>query len=162
MPTHRETRILPYSAREMFDLVADIGRYPEFLPWMAAARIRSREDRGDHEEMAVDLVVAFKLFRERFGTRVELWPGSRRIDTEYIDGPFRHLHSRWEFRDVEGGAEVKFFVDFEFRNAVLRAVIGVVFNEAMHRVVAAFERRAEALYGKRAGRDRFPVPPPDG
>lgn len=152
MPTHRETRILPYSAREMFDLVADIGRYPEFLPWTAAARVRGREDRGDHEVVEADLVISFKVFRERFGSRVVLWPGKRQIDTEYIDGPFRYMRSSWAFRDVDGGSEVEFFVDFEFRNAILRAVIGVVFHEAMHRVVAAFERRAEALYGKRAGR----------
>lgn len=149
MPTHRDKRILPYSAQEMYDLVADVARYPEFLPWTAGARIRSREDRGDHEVMEADLVISFKVFRERFGSRVVLWPQKRVIETEYIDGPFRYMHSTWTFADVDGGCEVEFFVDFEFRNAILQKVIGVVFNEAMHRIVRAFEQRAVALYGAR-------------
>ena len=153
MPTHSETRRLPYSADEMYALVADVARYPEFLPWTAAARIRSREDRGDHEVMTADLVISFKVFRERFGSRVTLWPAARKIDTEYLDGPFTYMRSNWTFRAVEeGSCEVDFFVDFEFRNKVLQAVIGVVFYEAMQRVVRAFERRAADLYGKdRAG-----------
>ncbi len=149
MPTHSETRRLPYSADEMYALVADVARYPEFLPWTAAARIRTREDKGDHEVMTADLVISFKVFRERFGSRVTLWPAARKIDTEYLDGPFTYMRSNWAFRDVEGGgSEVDFFVDFEFRNKVLQAVIGVVFYEAMQRVVRAFERRAADLYGE--------------
>jgi coenzyme Q-binding protein COQ10 len=132
----------------MYDLVADVGRYPEFLPWTAAARIKSREDHGDHEVMLADLVISFKVFRERFGSKVTLWSESRRIDTEYIDGPFKYLQSRWEFADVEGGCEVSFSVDFEFRNRILQGAAGLFFNEAMQRVVRAFESRAEALYGK--------------
>ena len=151
MPTHRETRVLPYSAAEMYDLVADVESYPKFLPWNAAARIRSRRREGDHEVMEADLVISFKVFRERFGSRVVLRPGPRRIETEYIDGPFRHMRSTWEFRDrPEGGSTVDFFVDFEFRNAILQGIIGVVFNEAMQRVVRAFERRAAELHGVRA------------
>jgi coenzyme Q-binding protein COQ10 len=148
MPSHSETRRLPYSARQMYDLVADVASYPEFLPWTAAARIRSRTPFEGGEVMEADLVISFKVFRERFGSRVTLWPEQRRIETEYIEGPFRHMRSHWQFEDLpEGGCEVTFHVDFEFRNAVLRRLIGVVFNEAMHRVVAAFERRAAALYG---------------
>jgi coenzyme Q-binding protein COQ10 len=98
--------------------------------------------------MEADLVISFKVFRERFGSRVTLWPERLRIDTEYLDGPFRHMRSNWAFRDLpEGGCEIDFFVDFEFRNAILQGIIGVVFNEAMLRVVRAFERRAAALYG---------------
>jgi coenzyme Q-binding protein COQ10 len=149
MPSHREKRVLPYAAAEMYDLVADVARYPEFLPWTAAARIRSRVDHGDHEVIEADLVISFKVFRERFGSRVTLWPGRRRIETEYLDGPFRHMRSFWQFADVPGGCEVEFFVDFEFRSAILQKVIGVVFNEAMQRVVRAFEERAAALYGRR-------------
>jgi len=151
MPTHSETRRLPYSAREMYDLVADVGRYPEFLPWNAAARIRSRQPMDDGSElMEADLVISFKVFRERFGSRVRLWPDLRRIETDYLDGPFRHMHSTWSFRDAEGGGcEVDFHVDFEFRSAILQRIIGVVFNDAMHRIVRAFERRAEDLYGRR-------------
>ncbi|MGR3468196.1 MAG: type II toxin-antitoxin system RatA family toxin [Shimia sp.] len=147
MPTHRETRKLPYSAEQMYDLVADVGSYPKFLPWCAAARIRSREERGETEVMLADLVVSFKVFRERFGSKVVLNETTRTIDTEYIDGPFRYMESTWKFREAEGGCEVEFFVDFEFRNAVLQGLIGVVFNEAMQRIVRAFERRAATLYG---------------
>jgi coenzyme Q-binding protein COQ10 len=153
MPSHAEKRVLPWSADEMFALVADVARYPEFLPWTAAARIRAREARPDGSELLeADLVISFKVFRERFGSRVLLVPAERRIETDYLDGPFRHLHSRWRFAPREsGGCEVDFSVDFEFRNAILQAVIGLVFDEAMRKVVRAFEARAEALYGRPAG-----------
>jgi coenzyme Q-binding protein COQ10 len=148
MPTHHETKRLPYSARQMYDLVADVASYPQFLPWNSAARIRSRTPIPGGEVMEADLVISFKVFRERFGSRVTLWPEAQRIDTEYLDGPFRHMRSTWAFRDMpEGGCEIEFFVDFEFRNAILQGIIGVVFNEAMMRIVRAFERRAAALYG---------------
>ncbi|SEK82993.1 type II toxin-antitoxin system RatA family toxin [Pacificibacter marinus] len=147
MPTHRETKIMPYTAQQMYDLVADVQSYPKFLPWNAAARIRSREQFDDHEVMLADLVISFKVFREKFGSKVVLWPAEKKIDTEYLDGPFRYLKSWWQFRDLDdGGCEVEFFVDFEFKNAILQSVIGMVFNEAMQRVVRAFERRAAELY----------------
>ena len=146
MPTHSETRVLPYTAAQMYDLVADVARYPEFLPWTAAARIRSTEDRGDHTVMLADLVVSFKVFRETFGSKVTLWPEPRRIDTSYIDGPFKHMDSRWQFADVDGGCEVSFFVDFEFRNRLLQGAAGLFFNEAMQRIVKAFETRAAKIY----------------
>ncbi|WP_435310330.1 type II toxin-antitoxin system RatA family toxin [Primorskyibacter sedentarius] len=148
MPTHSETRRLPYSAQQMYDLVADVASYPEFLPWCAAARIRSRNDiGGGAEEMLADLVISFKVFRERFGSRVVLHPSEMRIDTEYLDGPFRYMKSNWAFEDTDAGCDVHFFVDFEFKNAILQGIIGVVFNEAMQRIVRAFERRAADLYG---------------
>ncbi|MDQ1848035.1 type II toxin-antitoxin system RatA family toxin [Gemmobacter fulvus] len=147
MPTHHETKVLPYRAQQMYDLVADVGSYPKFLPWTAAARIRSRQPIPGGEVMEADLVISFKVFREKFGSRVTLWPEAMKIDTEYLDGPFKHMKSNWAFRDVEGGCEVEFFVDFEFRNALLQGIIGVVFNEAMQRVVRAFERRALELHG---------------
>lgn len=135
----------------MFDLVADIESYPQFLPWNSAARIRSRETSPDgSEEIAADLVISFKVFRERFGSRVVLWPQAEplRIDTEYLDGPFKHMRSGWIFTDRPGGGcHVEFFVDFEFRNAILQKLIGVVFHEAMVRIVRAFEARAKVLYG---------------
>ncbi|WP_138464934.1 type II toxin-antitoxin system RatA family toxin [Poseidonocella sp. HB161398] len=150
MPKHQETRQLPYSADDMYALVADVASYPKFLPWCAAARIRSREDKGDHEVMEADLVISFKVFREKFGSRVTLWPEKKRIDTEYIDGPFRYMQSSWEFADREGGGcTVEFSTDFEFRNRMLQGVIGVVFNEAMQRIVRAFEERAAKIYGSR-------------
>jgi len=132
----------------MYDLVADVARYPEFLPWCAAARVRSVTPQGNTEVMEADLVISFKVFRERFTSRVVLTPQEHRIDTEYLDGPFRYMKSNWTFRDVDGGCEVSFFVDFAFRNMVLQKLIGVVFNEAMQRIVRAFEVRAKALYGK--------------
>ena len=148
MPTHHETKVLPYTAQQMYDLVADVARYPEFLPWNSAARITARRLIPDGEVMEADLVISFKVFRETFASRVTLWPGKKRIDTEYLDGPFRRMKSFWAFRDrPEGGCEVEFFVDFEFRNAILQGIIGMVFNDAMQRVVRAFERRAAALYG---------------
>ena len=148
MTTHSEKRKLPYSAQQMYDLVADVERYPEFLPWTAAARIRKRVPFEQGETMEADLVISFKVFRESFGSRVTLWPDKLRIDTEYIDGPFEHMQARWEFRDLpKGGCEVAFSVDFEFRNAMLRRVIGTFFNQAMQRIVYAFEKRAKKLYG---------------
>ncbi len=148
MPRHAETKTLPYRADQMFALVADVARYPEFLPWTAAARIRSRKPVEGGEMMEADLVISFKVFRERFGSRVTLLPGQNRILTEYIDGPFKHLKSVWTFADrPEGGCDVGFEVDFEFRNAILAGIIGLVFNEAMQRVVRAFESRANVLYG---------------
>ena len=146
MPTHQETKLLPYSAEQMYSLVADVAAYPEFLPWCSAARLRSSEVEGPSEILEADLVISFKVFRERFGSRVTLWPADFKIDTEYLDGPFKHMVSNWAFRNVEGGCEVTFFVDFEFKNAILQGIIGVVFNEAMQRVVRAFERRAADLF----------------
>ncbi len=130
----------------MFDLVADVPSYPEFLPWCAAARERSRRDKDERIEVLADLVISFKVFRERFGSRVLLTPKSR-IETEYIDGPFSHMRSIWDFEAAEGGTEVRFFVDFEFRNRVLGAAAGLFFEDAMQRIVRAFERRAADLYG---------------
>lgn len=151
MPSHSETKALPYTADQMYSLVADVARYPEFLPWCAAARVNGVDDKGDHAVMEVDLVISFKVFRERFGSRVTLWERDRRIETEYINGPFRHMRSSWQFRATEAGCEVDFAVDFEFRNPVLQAAIGLVFNDAMQRIVRAFERRAADLHGSLAG-----------
>ena len=136
----------------MYDLVADVVSYPQFLPWNSAARIRTRDTRPDGaEEITADLVISFKVFRERFGSRVVLWPedenGVLKIDTEYLDGPFKYMRSGWTFKDrPEGGCHVEFFVDFEFKNAILQRLIGVVFNEAMSRIIRAFEDRARKLY----------------
>lgn len=147
MPSHSETRFLPYSAQQMYDLVGDVASYPKFLPWTAAARVKSVVDHPDHQVMLADLVISFKVFREKFGSRVTLWPEIHAIDTEYIDGPFHHLKSRWHFSDAEGGCDVSFDVDFEFRNRLLQGAAGMFFNDAMQRVVRAFERRAADLYG---------------
>jgi len=147
MPTHSETRPLPYTAQQMYDLVADVGQYPQFLPWCSAARVKSVTPAGDHDVMQADLVISFKVFREKFGSEVKLWPQAHKLDTRYIDGPFKYMNSTWSFEDTETGCDVSFHVDFEFKNAVLQGIIGLVFNEAMQRIVRAFERRAQDLYG---------------
>jgi coenzyme Q-binding protein COQ10 len=148
MTQHAETRRMPYGAQEMYDLVSDVARYPEFLPWTAAARIRSITPVPGGREMAADLVVSFKVFRERFGSRVRLWDEALKIETDYLDGPFKHMHSTWAFRDhPEGGCEVDFSVDFEFKNRVLQGAAGLFFTEAMQRIVRAFEERARTLHG---------------
>ena len=160
MTRHAETRQLPYSAQEMYDLVADVASYPKFLPWTAAARVRSRKevakDELEHgqqrfgrcEVMEADLVISFKVFRETFLSRVWLFEEATRIETRYIDGPFKHLISVWQFKPLpRGGCEVQFNVDFEFKNRILQGAAGMFFNEAMQRIVRAFEKRAEELYG---------------
>ena len=146
MTSHAETKYLPYTAKEMFDLVADISSYPEFLPWCAAARVRKEVQKGEVKQIEADLVIRFKVFREKFGSRVLLNASNYIIETDYIDGPFRYMHSVWSFKNCEEGCEVKFDVNFEFKNAVLQSIIGLVFNDAMQRIVRAFERRASDLY----------------
>ena len=151
MPRHHESRDLPYTARQMYDLVADVPRYPEFLPWNSAARIRSvtalQGGAPGDQVMEADLVISFKVFREQFGSRVTLLPSAGLIHSEYIDGPFKHLKATWAFSETAKGCNVTFDVDFEFRSALLAGIIGLVFNEAMTRVVRAFETRAKSLYG---------------
>lgn len=150
MPTHAEKRRMPYAPDQMYQLVAEIEAYPEFLPWVSGCRIRSRtsdEESGD-EIVEADLIVSFKVFREKFGSRVTLSPAERRIKVEYLDGPFKYLNNQWSFiENSDGSTTVDFFVDFEFKSRILQNLIGMVFNEAMLRIVGAFERRAEALYG---------------
>ncbi len=146
MPTHAEQRVLPYSQAQLFDLVADVERYPEFLPWCVGARIRKRLPDGT---MEADLVIGFKMFRERFASIVKPDRANHRIDVSYVDGPFRYLNNHWKFiAEGENRTRVDFFVDFEFKSALLQKVIGVLFNEAVRRMVAAFETRAKQLYGR--------------
>ena len=149
MPTHAEKREMPYSVDQMYALVADVRSYPKFLPWTEAARIRSRKPQPDGTEVIeADLVISFKVFRESFTSRVTLRPEEKRIDVAYLEGPFRYLNNHWAFEPVgEDRCLVDFFVDFEFHSRTLQAVIGAVFNQAMQRIVSAFERRAAELYG---------------
>ncbi|WP_159348840.1 type II toxin-antitoxin system RatA family toxin [Roseomonas harenae] len=144
MPTHAETKRLPYSQEQMFDLVADVRRYPEFLPWCVGAHVVSRTE----NELIADLTIGFKMFRETFRSRVTLERPTH-VHVEYLTGPFRYLNNHWRFAPAPGGGtEVNFFVDFEFKSRLLQAVIGTVFNEAVRLMVRAFERRAMALYGR--------------
>lgn len=149
MPTHAERRRLPYSAEQLFDLVADVERYPEFLPWCVGSRIRERKG----NTIIADLIIGFKMIRERFTSRVEL-DHPRRIDVTYSEGPFRYLTNHWVFLpQSDGGCVIDFFVDFEFRSRLLQKIIGVLFNEAVRRMVAAFETRARVLYGAPASHE---------
>ncbi len=143
MPTHAEKKTLPYTPEQMYALVADVEKYPEFLPWCLAARIRKREG----AVMFADLIIGFKMVRERFTSRVELNEVERRINVQYTDGPFQYLNNHWIFLDHPGGCCVDFYVDFEFRSKMLQSIMGLLFNEAVRRMVHAFETRAEKLYG---------------
>lgn len=134
---------MPCSCEQMFDLVADVGRYPEFLPWVVATRIKS----DDESEMIADLLVGFKAIREKFTSRVHKHRPDH-INVHYIDGPLRDLDNSWRFRPLDGGGcEVDFCVDFTFRNPVFEALAGQYFDRAFRRMVEAFEERAQALYG---------------
>ena len=146
MATHAEKRVLPYSPEQLFDLVADIERYPEFLPWCRAARITRRE--GD--VVYADLVIGFKVFRERFTSKVTLCKPNA-VDVQYVTGPMRYLNNHWRFVPHERGCLIDFYIDFEFRSAIVQRVIGVLFNEAARRMVSAFEARAKQLYGPPGG-----------
>jgi coenzyme Q-binding protein COQ10 len=142
MPTHAEQRVLPYTPEQLFALVADIERYPEFLPWCIGARIREREP----HLVVADLIIGFKMFRERFTSRVVLDPPGR-IDVTYAEGPFRYLDNHWLFEKAPKGCRISFFVDFEFKSRLMQRVIEVLFGEAVRRMVGAFEKRALDLYG---------------
>ena len=143
MPGIHEVYALPYSAEQMFDLVADVGRYQEFLPWVIATRVKSNSE----TELVADMLVGFKHLREKFTSRVEKErPG--RIEVFYLDGPMKDLDNCWQFRPLpDGGCEVDFRVDFTFRNAVFEALAGQYFDRAFRKMVAAFEARAHELYG---------------
>ena len=143
MPRHTETRNLPYSPEQMFDLVADVKRYQEFLPWVSATRIRS-----DGETLMIaDLVVGFKALKETFASRVT----KRRptdINVDYIEGPLKYLHNNWKFRpDGKGGTDIDFCVDFAFKSRIFEALAGQMFDRALRRMIGAFETRAHELYG---------------
>jgi coenzyme Q-binding protein COQ10 len=143
MPRHSETRNLPYSPDQMFDLVADVKRYQEFLPWVAATRIRSDSDTA----MVADLVVGFKSLKETFTSRVV----KHRPDTiviDYVEGPLKFLHNIWNFKsDGKGGTDIHFCVDFAFKSRIFEALAGQMFDRALRRMIGAFEARAHELYG---------------
>ena len=142
MPTHAEKRTLPYSPEQMYELVADVGKYPQFLPWCAGARVRTRTE----TELVADLTIGFGPFRESFTSRVQL-DRPRKVVVQYENGPFRYLNNQWTFDPDPAGCRVSFFVDFEFRSRLLQSAIGVVFNEAVRRMVNAFLKRARDVYG---------------
>ena len=143
MPRHSETKHLPYTPEQLFDLVADVARYDEFLPWVVAVRVRASSE----AETVADLVVGFNAFKERFTSRVtKQRPGH--ICVDYIEGPLKYLKNEWRFEPApDGGTEVFFSVDFAFRSRIFEALAGQMFDRALRRMTGAFEQRAAALYG---------------
>ena len=142
MPRHSETRHLPYTPEQLFDLVADVARYDEFLPWVVAVRVRSSSEK----ETVADLVVGFNAFKERFTSRVVKDPPGR-ICVDYVEGPLKYLHNEWKFEPAKGGTNVHFSVDFAFKSRLFETLAGSMFDRALRRMTQAFEQRAAALYG---------------
>lgn len=143
MPSHQEKRILPYSAEQLFDLVMDIEKYPQFLPWCIGARINSRSK----NEVNADVIVGYKMFRERFASRVHyIRPNA--IEVEYLKGPMRHLQNKWVFTNLRAGqCEVDFYVDFSLESKIFEKLVGQFFHKALVKMINAFEMRAVDLYG---------------
>jgi coenzyme Q-binding protein COQ10 len=142
MPRHAETRALSYSPEQMFDLVADVSSYAQFLPWVSAVRVKSDSD----TEMVADLMVGFKSLRERFTSRVKK-ERPHSIEVDYVDGPLKYLHNGWTFRsDGQGGTLIDFSVDFEFKSRIFEMIAGQMFDRALRKMIGAFEQRAKALY----------------
>ena len=142
MPTYADRKLVGYSPEQLFDLVADVAKYPEFLPWCVGAVVRSRNE----TELVADLRIGFGPFHESFTSRVTL-ERPHKIQVRYENGPFRYLNNQWVFIHDPHGVLVDFWVDFEFRSKLLQKAIGVVFNEAVRRMVGAFLKRARDVYG---------------
>lgn len=143
MVTRLHTHYLPYSPEQLYDLVADIEKYPDFLPWCAAVRVLSQSE----TEMLADLSVGYKVFRETFRSRVHLTPKTR-IDVEYINGPFQRLNNHWVFKEgAESGTDIEFFIDFEFKNKLFQSATQMVFESAFDQMLSSFEKRAQEVYG---------------
>ncbi len=148
MPTFSTRRHVPYTVRQMYDLVADVEKYPHFLPLTEALRIKSREYIGGYDVLVADMTVGYKAIRETFGTRVTLCPEIPKVLAQYIDGPFSHLENRWQFHVAATGSEIEFFIDYGFRSRVLGVLVGAVFDQAFRKFANAFEARAQEVYGR--------------
>jgi coenzyme Q-binding protein COQ10 len=147
MKVHTEEKVLPFKPDEIFELVADVAKYPEFLPWCTGARVRDKQPTETGHSMVADLMIGFKMVRERFTSRVDVNRQERKIDVEYIQGPFKHLKNHWTFTPTPAGAcQIDFYLEFEFSSVMLQKLIGVLFHEAVRRMVAAFEARAYQIY----------------
>ncbi len=146
MPGHHEKRFLPHSAEQMYDLVADVAHYPEFLPWVSAVRVKS----DSSAEMVADMLVGFRSLRERFTSRVRKERPTL-ICVDYIDGPLKFLRNEWHFAPATGGCTIDFTVDFAFKNRIFEAIAGQMFDTALRKMINAFEQRADTLYGAASG-----------
>ncbi|APX69057.1 MULTISPECIES: type II toxin-antitoxin system RatA family toxin [unclassified Brucella] len=149
MPQFTTVRRARHRAEQMFALVADVEKYPQFLPMCEALSIRSRKERDGKTLLIADMTVGYKLIRETFTSQVLLKPDENIIDVKYIDGPFRYLDNRWTFRPVDGGAQcdVEFFIDYEFKSRTLGLLMGTMFDLAFKKFSEAFEKRADQIYG---------------
>lgn len=150
MPTFSTRRIVPFTPRQMYELVADVEKYPQFLPLTEALRVTSRELRNGRHVFTADMTVGYKAIRETFGTRVTLDPEAPTVFVEYIDGPFSHLENHWRFRSVPEGCEIDFYIDYAFKSRMLGVLVGAVFDQAFRKFADAFETRARAVYGNPA------------
>ena len=146
MPQFETHRPVPHTPDQMFDLVADVERYPEFLPLCEALTIRSRKERDGKILLVADMTVGYKAIRETFTTQVLLNKAERVIDVKYIDGPFKYLDNRWRFEDTASGSTVHFFIDYEFKSRILGALMGSMFDRAFRMFTEAFETRAGKIY----------------
>jgi len=142
MPRHTETKHLPYTPEQLFELVADVARYDEFLPWVVAVRVRSSSEK----ETVADLVVGFNDFKERFTSRV-VKERPERICVDYVEGRLKYLHNEWKFERTPDGTNLLFSVDFAFKSRLFETLAGAMFDRALRRMTNAFEQRAAALYG---------------
>lgn len=150
MPQFQTRHKVKHSAKQMYDLVSDIERYPEFVPLCQSLRVRGRKETADCIILVADMTVAYKMISESFTSKVTLLPEKHEILVEYLDGPFKHLENRWNFEPVEGHDEtcyVCFYIDYEFRSRMLAGLMGAVFDKAFHKFSSAFEQRADLVYG---------------
>lgn len=147
MPTHAEKRALPYTPDQLFDMVADVEKYPEFLPLCTGLVVLSRHATATGQNLTARMSVGYKSIAESFTTRVVTDPGERRIEVSYLDGPFKRLHNTWRFVDDASGSVVDFFIDYEFRSKLLGVLMGTMFDQAFRRFTQAFEERAAQIYG---------------
>ena len=149
MPRYSTTRVVAHTPKNMFDLVADVERYPEFVPLCRSLTLRSRQPmEGGREILVADMTVAYKMIRETFTSRVTLDRTNFTILTHYIQGPFRHLENRWHFRALGSAqTEVVFTIAYDFKNRALAALMGAMFDRAFRKFASAFEARADAIYG---------------
>ncbi|MFT3730857.1 MAG: type II toxin-antitoxin system RatA family toxin [Hyphomicrobium sp.] len=146
MPSFSTQRHVRFSAAQMYALVADVEKYPEFLPLCTGLTVLSRQPRGEGEELTARMSVGYKSVRENFTTRIVTDPAERRIDVAYLDGPFKRLDNRWRFIDDATGSNVDFFIDYEFRSKLLGALMGTMFDQAFRHFTQAFEDRAAKIY----------------
>ncbi len=149
MPSFATRRRVPFTPRQMYDLVADVEKYPQFLPLTESTRIRKRETVDGHEVLIADMTAGYKAIRETFVTRAILIPEVPKVEVSYIDGPFRHLHNRWQFVAQPGGCDVEFYIDYDFKSRMLGLLVGAVFDQAFRKFAEAFEARAGVVYGAR-------------